>query len=124
MVPVTMLNSIRIAIIVETGKAKGWYRIMKKAGTKLIQTSKSSGHCSANKPGWLNGAHPDKSGETVKRQYCFNWLRNNTEVNDCDASTDIMITNCNDFYVYWLNNINYINNSDVEPSCTYRYCTT
>ena len=98
---------------------------MKKAGTKLYQplpfdtesTKLGAGKCSAEKPGWLNGAHPDESGETVTRQYCFNWARNGTELNDCDATTDIKITKCNDFYVYLLNKLN------DELSCTYRYCT-
>ena len=91
---------------------------MKKAGTKIKDTKSVGEKCSAEKPGWLNGAHPNLSGETVTRQYCFNWKRNGTELNDCDATTDIKITKCNDFYVYLLNNLK------DELSCTYRYCTT
>ena len=50
----------------ETGdrnwKGSGWYRVMGKAGTKLFSALSGkleAGKCNAEKPGWLNGAHPE-----------------------------------------------------------------
>lgn len=113
-------------------KGSGWYRVMKKAGTELVHNRiLAAGLCNAKKPGWVNGALPENSGETVAREYCFNWQRIPTdpdvvpERNDCDATTNIKITKCNHFYVYRLNNLDTeYNNNNTELSCTYRYCTT
>ena len=71
---------------------------MKKAGTELVHNRiLSAGRCNARKPGWVNGALPENSGETVAREYCFNWQRIPTdpdvvpERNDCDATTNITV---------------------------------
>ena len=31
-------------------------------------------YCGTHAPGWLNGAHPQTTGETVTQTVCFNWV--------------------------------------------------
>ena len=66
-------------------------------------------HCGTHAPGWLNGALPVKTGETVVRQVCFNWGSR-----CCKWSVKIKVKKCSGgFFVYELQR---------TPVCHLRYC--
>ena len=65
--------------------------------------------CGTTATGWFNGTHPPSLGESKKGQYCFNY-----DNNDCFEFLEGKVTNCGDFFVYYLPDIHY--------SCSNRYC--
>ena len=85
----------------------GWYRFTGLAGDKLLdKPSKTKQLCQAG-GGWINGSHPEKPAEVVKKSVCF--------TNECysDWKTDIKVINCGSFFTYHLPN---------TPSCNLAYC--
>ena len=77
------------------------------AGTQIPEKPTMYGYCGTGTTGWLNGSHPKKHGEIVKRQICF---RNYTK---CRWKTTISVVNCIDYFVYKLPRVNV---------CHSRYC--
>ena len=54
-------------------------------------------HCGTHAPGWLSGAHPLITEGAVMRQVCFHW-----NGDCCYFKQQILVRNCEDFYVYEL----------------------
>ena len=81
-------------------KGEGYYRMMEPAGTQLSEYAPGWGHCGTGATGWLNGSHPEMSGEEVDRKVCIDADRGNKR--DCYFGRDIKITNCKGYYVYFL----------------------
>ena len=81
-------------------KGEGYYRLMEPAGTQLPEYAPGIFHCGALYTGWLNGKHPDRSGEEVERTVCVDRDRGNER--DCFGMKDIRVTNCKGYYVYFL----------------------
>ena len=81
-------------------KGAGYYRMMEPAGTQLPEYAPGDYHCGTLYPGWLNGSHPDRSGEEVEMTVCVDGDRGNER--DCYRKIDIKVTNCKGYYVYFL----------------------
>ena len=88
-----------------------WYRITMPAGTHIPESSPGRLHCGTHATGWLVGTHPTSTGESVDVDFCFA----RDEDNDCRHSNKGKITNCGEYFVYYLEN---------TPDCSYRYCAT
>ena len=73
---------------------------MEPAGIQLPEYAPGAWHCGTDGTGWLNGKHPERSGEEVERKVCFDWDRGNED--DCYWKIDIKVTNCKGYYVYFL----------------------
>ena len=84
-------------------KGEGYYRLMEPAGTQLPEYAPGVYHCGTGDTGWLNGKHPERSGEEVERKVCFDDDRGNEL--DCDWKENIKITNCKGYYVYFFREI-------------------
>ena len=89
-------------------KGAGWYRFEDDAGVMMPESYPGLNKCGSGYPGWLQGSHPQGFNETKDVTACF--PGSNTE---CYNSMDIKITNCGDFYVYYLPEVSY---------CEDRYC--
>jgi hypothetical protein len=89
-----------------------WYRFTGGAGTQLATTPPSTGDCGASLPAWCNGTFPSTAGSTVSTIGCVNA---NGYLCSSAYSIQISITNCNGYYVFYL-----------QPtiSTSIRYCTT
>ena len=74
----------------------------------FLTLSDGRGHCGADAQGYMIGAHPTNSGESVVRTVCF-YLDNNS----CWRTTDVEIKMCNGYYLYKLKDV---------PGCSARYC--
>lgn len=83
----------------DRGLQPGWYRFTSFGGSKMPETMVRPNHCGTHAPIWLNGRHPSKQGEKVDRKACINAFDLN---GGCYSSLDIGITNCGDFFVYYL----------------------
>jgi len=91
-------------------RGPGYYRFEEPAGTRIPESPPGKHHCGTGAPGWLNGKHPTEVGLEVEMEACFDW---DSEM--CHRRTDITVTYCDGFYVYFL----------VEPSgCARRYCVS
>ena len=88
----------------------GWYRFRSDAGGKVMmpETTVPEYHCGTHDPIWLNGSHPTVAEGNVVRQACINSF----DV-VCDDTIDINVTNCGDYYVYYLRRTFY---------CAVAYC--
>ena len=66
-------------------------------GSRMSHKCVNLFHCGTHAPGWLRGAHPLITEGAVMRQVCFHW-------NDdcCYFKQQILVRNCEDFYVYEL----------------------
>ena len=73
---------------------------MEPAGIQLPEYAPGWLHCGTGYHGWLNGKHPERSGEEVERKVCFDNDRGNKH--DCYFESYIKITNCKGYYVYFL----------------------
>ena len=68
-----------------------------------------SNGCGAVAPGWYSGLYPALAGAVTYGLVCFN-----DNGNVCDTSIPILVTNCNGFYIYHLQ----------DPlASNQRYCT-
>lgn len=94
----------------DRGLQWGWYRFTSFAGDKMPEGMVRQNHCGTNTPIWLDGIHPTKRGENVVRRVCVNVF---DLYNGCWESFNINITNCGDYYVYYLRPPNY---------CAATYC--
>ena len=81
-------------------KGEGYYRLMEPAGVQLPEYAPGDYNCGTWNTAWLNGKHPERSGEEVKRKVCFDFDRGNED--DCYWKKSITITNCKGYYVYFL----------------------
>ena len=80
---------------------------MEPAGTQMPTACVPQSHCNANRPGWLDGHHPNVTQGVVNMRVCF------TSENDCcDDREFISVKNCGDFFAYGL----------VKPRSCGRYC--
>jgi len=88
----------------------GFYRLMSSAGTKLTESYLGEFHCGTAAPGWLRGEHPQDIGVEKTMTVCFVYRDY-----ECYMQSDITVTNCNGYYVYYL---------PETPSCRMRYCAS
>jgi len=65
--------------------------------------------CGTYAAGWYTGIYPSMAGDTTGGIVCFSFLSNY-----CYWTILILVTNCNGFYVYYLQE---------PPDCDMRYCT-
>ncbi|XP_051883992.1 uromodulin-like [Pristis pectinata] len=75
----------------------GWYRFNSSGSRKIPETVVPVNHCSGERPGWLNGAHPSVGEGEVTRTVCFTW-----DGNTCDREQAIRVKNCSGYFVYQL----------------------
>ena len=90
---------------------RNWYRMKSPAGVVMTETSLEMDYCGTDHPGWIHGTHPTDEGETVTVEVCFSFY--NGFGDDCYWSQNIQITNCGEYYVYFL---------PEAPQCGCRYC--
>lgn len=83
---------------------EGWYRMTGEAGTRLPEEAVDKFHCGTYASGWVK-QHPTSTGSTEVVQICFKA--------DCSWSNEGKITNCDEFFVYYLKD---------TPACRLRYC--
>ena len=94
----------------DNGIGPGWFRFEGSAGTRMPTSCPPYNRCGTSATGWLNGGHPTLADGQVSRQVCFHWT-----ASCCEWSTNINVTNCGSYYVYYLSG---------TPVCTLRYCGT
>lgn len=88
----------------------GWFRFQGAAGNKMAPSCPTINRCGTHATGWLNGGHPSTADGQASRKVCFHWSEN-----CCNWSTNIKVTNCGSYYVYYLHR---------TPACNLRYCGT
>ena len=90
----------------------GWYRFTGGAGNQLAGIPSSTYTCGAPYPAWYNGTYPSTPGSTMSSMICVHY---NNVLCSSSYPLTVSITNCNGFYVYYL-----------QPTSTsaIRYCTT
>ena len=89
-------------------RGPGWYRFTVRypyTGTRIPESKPQDPNC-----GWLSGKHPTSTAESVDVRFCFQRY-----YESCSSSTEGKITNCGDFFVYYLED---------APYCPHRYCAT
>ena len=84
---------------------------MPPAGMVMTESSLKVLHCGTYRPGWIRGTHPTDEGEQVTAEVCFSF--DNGDGDDCRYTQNIEITNCGEYYVYFL---------PQTPWCDMRYC--
>eukprot|EP00088_Acartia_fossae_P063268 TRINITY_DN76_c2_g1_i1.p1 TRINITY_DN76_c2_g1~~TRINITY_DN76_c2_g1_i1.p1 ORF type:complete len:333 (+),score=60.65 TRINITY_DN76_c2_g1_i1:38-1036(+) len=99
-------NFITPAMTSPDWKGPGWYRFAN--NSVMPEKPPGSGSCGASAGGWSTGKHPETQGTTQIVTVCFQWLEQ-----ECWRSRQAMITRCDGFYVYYLDNV---------PECDARYC--
>ena len=93
-------------------KGPAWYRFAEPAGTIMPEEHvEGAWRCNAQISGWLNGDHPTTPGETIDGIVCFSASNGNA----CIMNTQIKIRHCNDYYLYYLEDV---------PGCNGRYCSS
>jgi len=95
-------------------KGESWYRFMGGAGTCIPESSPGQNICGTGAPGYLTTSHPTTLGETIPGHVCFD--ETDALQNNCVVPTDIQITKCKDFFVYYL--------KQTELHWETRYCGT
>lgn len=85
-----------------------WVRFVPPAGTRVPISPVGNYRCGTEATGWYLGDYPINNGLTSSGAVCFTYDR------DCDWNSDISITNCGSFYVFYLKD---------PPVCNARYCT-
>ena len=76
---------------------RGWYRFTSYTGGEIPEGKVPENRCGTHSPVWLNGRHPTNKGENVVREACIHFFGNG-----CWERFDINITNCGDYFVYYL----------------------
>ena len=87
-----------------------WVRFSGAAGTRLVSGPIEPFRCNTQGTGWYQGSHPTVNGATIEGKVCYSWPGNS-----CQWSNLILVTKCNDYYVYTL---------PAPPACFLRYCTS
>jgi hypothetical protein len=85
-----------------------WVRFSGSAGTRLSSTPYNAYRCGGYYTSYLNDSHPTGVGQSKSATVCYNYYGN------CYWQSSIMITNCGEYFVYYLS---------APPSCNMRYCT-
>ena len=83
--------------------------------TKLSQTPPGRGHCATYSTGWTNSSLPVRAGDIADITLCFDLSKNNGVEYDCENVSMGKVSNCGDYFVYYLPNV---------PNCVSRYCAT
>ena len=92
-------------------RGENWYRFQSGAGVLMPESTPGTQQiCGTKHPGWLNGAHPTEINQLKQVQVCFH---HSISIGICLYSVDILVTNCGDYYVYFLKEV---------PFCDLRYC--
>ena len=91
-------------------KTPTWVRFSGGAGTRIVRGPAEPFRCGTQGAGWYSGSYPSNAGDTISAKVCYSWPGNS-----CQWSNSIMITNCNDYYVFAL---------PAPPACFLRYCTS
>ena len=89
----------------------GYYRVVPPAGNFIADYSNGVQRCGTNTVGYLMDQHPQEAGREINASVCFKGTSNG----GCDRTIDVKITNCIDFYVYYLIDV---------FLCSSRYCST
>lgn len=74
-----------------------WYRFGGAAGEMMPEWAPDTYQCSTHAPGWLDGAHPRGMGDSDTIRTCWHWSSNT-----CLWENETPVTNCGDYYVYYL----------------------
>ena len=101
-------NALQNNLTCDNNLVTGWYRFQGAAGDRMADKCVLQYRCGAERPGWLNGAHPGIAEGVVTRTVCYSY-RNNC----CDQRNVIKVKNCGSYYVYEL---------PKSRSCSFRYC--
>ena len=91
-----------------------WYRFVPPAGLVIPESAVQMYHCGTEATGWLNDVHPQQEGESKEAEVCFSANRGGHPEYDCVYSKQIEITNCDNFFVYRL--------PEIEVYYYRRYC--
>ena len=89
-------------------KGVNWYRFTSGAGVMMPESSPGRYHCGTTIPGWMNTTHPTNINVPKQAKVCFHRYGD-----ECQYSQNIVVNNCGDFYVYYLQE---------TPRCSLRYC--
>ena len=89
----------------------GWYRFAGPGGHRMPEKSPGLSKCGGYVTGWLEGTHPRGVGQTIETRVCFHYDRM-----DCYHSAEAKVTNCGEYFVYYLPNY--------PKNCPSRYCAT
>ncbi len=89
----------------------GYYRVVSPAGNFIADYSNGIQRCGTNNVGYLLDQHPQEAGRETDARVCFQGTSNG----GCDRTIDVKITNCIDYYVYYLIDV---------FLCSSRYCGT
>ena len=81
-------------------KDGSWYRFKSVAGDKMPEFNPGIKHCGTYVPIWMNGNHPTKLGEAVKRIACA--AIPSRRPAGCGRKFDIKVINCGGFFLYQL----------------------
>ena len=75
----------------------GWYRFTSFGGSKMPETSVQDYRCGTHDPIWLRDPHPTISEGNTVRRACISSFGNT-----CRYSITINVTNCGNYFVYYL----------------------
>lgn len=93
-----------------------WYRFMGAAGTRISEGKQPKMRCNTGGTSYILQQHPTKDNEKVDVKICFAYDKEeNDDIEDCRWSVEGKITNCKNFFVYYLPETYF---------CTSRYCGT
>ncbi|XP_072838904.2 uromodulin [Pogona vitticeps] len=88
----------------------GWFQFVGSGGRRMPETCVPVSKCNTVASMWLNGTHPTRDNEIVRRTACADWGGN-----CCYWSITVEVKACpGGYYVY---------NFDGTPACTLGYCT-
>eukprot|EP00088_Acartia_fossae_P025606 TRINITY_DN26429_c0_g1_i1.p1 TRINITY_DN26429_c0_g1~~TRINITY_DN26429_c0_g1_i1.p1 ORF type:complete len:163 (-),score=7.65 TRINITY_DN26429_c0_g1_i1:23-490(-) len=90
-------------------KGAGWYRFTGEDAVEMPEVSAGNNHCGGRISGYLKSKHPEEPGEQVAATYCFEVVGE-----PCGTKYTGRVTNCGDYFVYYLKELN----------CDLRYCGT
>jgi hypothetical protein len=92
-----------------------WVRFEGMAGTRLASSANTTNLCGTTYPGYYSGTHPTTLGDTNDGYVCYFYSNSYYYSNGpCYWQSSIKVTNCGDFFVYYL---------PAPPTCNLRYCT-
>ena len=91
-----------------------WYRMLPPAGTMIPEQPSRPFYCGTAWSGWMQDSHPQEAGQTKDGRVCFSGNYGNGD--DCHWSVQVKVTNCQNFYVYFL--------PEASDSYYARYCAT
>merc|ERR1719427_899344 len=105
----TSYNTADDATTNDDWQGSQWYKIGPTSGAFIPEYPPGRYFCNALYPGWMNSTHPEEIGATKRVPICFQ-----NETNTCMDLKEALVTNCNKYFVYFLDNV---------PSQNMKYCT-